>query len=66
MQYCREVEARQHHDFYVFGHRHLPLDVPIGEKARYINLGEWVNFCTYGEYDGHNFALKYFEKEVVL
>lgn len=61
VQYCKEVQEKQHHDYYVFGHRHLPLDIPITEKSRYLNLGEWVNFCTYGVYDGDNFELKTFE-----
>lgn len=61
LQYCREVEAKQHHDFYIFGHRHLPLDLPIGEESRYVNLGEWVNFCSYGVYDGANLTLEHFE-----
>jgi UDP-2,3-diacylglucosamine hydrolase len=60
--YCREMEKIQHHDFYVFGHRHLPLDIKINETSRYINLGEWVNFTTYAEYDGKNMQLKNFEK----
>ena len=60
-QYCRAVEAQQHHDYYVFGHRHLPLDLPIGEHSRYLNLGEWVNYSTYAVYDGHELALKEFE-----
>ncbi|GAA4433019.1 UDP-2,3-diacylglucosamine diphosphatase [Pontibacter saemangeumensis] len=61
LQYCREVEGTRHHDFYVFGHRHLPLDLPIGEHSRYMNLGEWVNFCTYAVYDGDTLQLKTFE-----
>ncbi|WP_439881455.1 UDP-2,3-diacylglucosamine diphosphatase [Pontibacter sp. MBLB2868] len=61
VQYCNDVQDKQHHDYYIFGHRHLPLDLPIGDKSRYINLGEWVNFCTYGVYDGKNFELKPFE-----
>ena len=59
--YCREVEQRNHHDFYIFGHRHLPLDVNINERSRYLNLGEWVNYSTYGVYDGNNVELKTFE-----
>jgi UDP-2,3-diacylglucosamine hydrolase len=61
VQYCHDVQEKQHHDYYVFGHRHLPLDLPIGNTSRYMNLGEWVNFCTYGVYDGVNFDLKTFE-----
>ena len=45
-QYCRDVEARTHHDYYVFGHRHLPLDLPVGNRARYVNLGEWLHGRT--------------------
>lgn len=60
--YCKETEAREHHDFYVFGHRHLPLDIRIGENSRYLNLGEWVNYCTYAVYDGNELTLEYFEK----
>ncbi|WP_242926810.1 UDP-2,3-diacylglucosamine diphosphatase [Pontibacter vulgaris] len=61
LHYCKEVEASQHHDYYVFGHRHLPLDIPINNSSRYVNLGEWVNFCSYAVYDGESLKLDYFE-----
>lgn len=60
--YCKQVEASGHYDFYVFGHRHLPLELKVGGGSQYINLGEWVNYCTYGEYDGTTFKLLTFEK----
>lgn len=60
--YCRALEARQHHDYYIFGHRHLPLDVAVGPHSRYLNLGEWVNYCSYAAYDGDDLALRYFEQ----
>jgi UDP-2,3-diacylglucosamine hydrolase len=59
--YCNEVEIKQHHDFYIFGHRHLPLDLAVGENSRYINIGEWVNYNTYAVYDGETVHLKTFE-----
>lgn len=55
--YCQEVEKRQHHDFYVFGHRHLPLNLDVTPNSRYINLGEWVTARTYGVFDGSDFNL---------
>ncbi|MCS6974905.1 MAG: UDP-2,3-diacylglucosamine diphosphatase [Cyclobacteriaceae bacterium] len=61
LQYCRETEQHTHHDFYIFGHRHLPLDLPVGESSRYINLGEWVHFSTYAVYDGITVQLLSFE-----
>jgi UDP-2,3-diacylglucosamine hydrolase len=50
--YTRQQEAKLHRDVYIFGHRHLPLDLPAGEGSRYLNLGEWMNHCLYLEFDG--------------
>jgi UDP-2,3-diacylglucosamine hydrolase len=61
LAYCREAEKQTHHDFYIFGHRHLPLDLPVGDHSRYINLGEWVHFSTYAVYDGNTVNLLSFE-----
>lgn len=60
LAWCRETEKRIHHDFYIFGHRHLPLDLEVGPASRYINLGEWVHYSTYVEYDGQRLELKSF------
>ena len=58
MQYCREVESHTHHDFYIFGHRHLPLDLAVNDRSCYINLGEWVSAKTYAVFDGVGVRLK--------
>lgn len=60
-QYCKEVEKEEHHDFYVFGHRHMLLEMDVGDSAKYINLGDWVNYCTYGQYDGREFKVLSFQ-----
>lgn len=60
LAYCKEMERKIHHDYYVFGHRHLPLNLSVGEQSQYINLGEWVHFNTYAEYDGNTMELKTF------
>jgi UDP-2,3-diacylglucosamine hydrolase len=59
--YCRELEKSAHHDYYIFGHRHLPLDLRVGDNSIYINVGEWVHFKTYAVYDGTNVELKEFK-----
>lgn len=59
-RYCEEMEKKSHHDFYIFGHRHLPLDLKVTDNSRYINLGEWVNYSPYAVYDGKNIELKMF------
>jgi UDP-2,3-diacylglucosamine hydrolase len=59
--FCKETEKMNHHDYYVFGHRHLPLDLAVAHNSRYINLGEWINHYTYGVFDGVSFTLSKFE-----
>lgn len=60
--YSKEVLAKTHFDYFVFGHRHLPIDVALNDRSRYINLGEWIKFNSYAVFDGANLDLKYFEK----
>lgn len=59
--HCRDLEKQNHHDFYIFGHRHLPLNLEVCDNSKYINLGEWVHFKTYAVYDGTNVELKEFK-----
>jgi len=61
LQYCRSIEARTHYDYYVFGHRHLPLEMTVNAQSKYFNLGEWINYCTFGKFDGQAFSLHTFE-----
>lgn len=65
-QYCIEVEKTHHHDYYVFGHRHLPIEMEISHNSRYINVGEWINFYTYGVFDGSKFSLLSYKDEPVV
>jgi len=59
--YAKEVLKQQHYDYFIFGHRHLPLDINLG-NSRYINLGEWIKYNTYAVFDGVNLELKSFDK----
>ena len=58
--WCKEMEAKKHFDYYVFGHRHLPLDLKVNDSSHYINLGEWVHFSPYAVYNGETLELKSF------
>lgn len=60
VQYCRRKLESSHYDYFVFGHRHLPLEIPLKENSTYINLGDWINYYTYGEFDGDQMHLKEF------
>ncbi|HKR07332.1 MAG TPA: UDP-2,3-diacylglucosamine diphosphatase, partial [Bacteroidia bacterium] len=53
---------KEYFDYFIFGHRHLPLDIKVGEKSRYINLGDWIKYFTYAEFDGKTVELKTFDE----
>ncbi|WP_347373518.1 UDP-2,3-diacylglucosamine diphosphatase [Aequorivita sp. Q41] len=57
-QYSKRKLATKHFDYFVFGHRHLPMEIKVGENAWYFNLGDWINHYTYGVFDGEKFELK--------
>jgi UDP-2,3-diacylglucosamine hydrolase len=62
--YSRELLKAHFYDYLIFGHRHIPLDIVMNDKSRYINLGEWVNYNSYAVFDGEELSLHYFEKEL--
>jgi len=52
VQYSKEVLEKEHFDYFVFGHRHLPLDINLNDKSQYINLGDWLSYYSYAYFDG--------------
>lgn len=59
-QYAKRKLEAKHYDYFIFGHRHLPMEIRLSEKATYINLGDWISHYTYGEFDGNSLQLKEF------
>lgn len=56
--YAREYLKKEYVDYFVFGHRHLPLQMEIGKNSVYFNIGEWINYNTYLVFDGEKCELK--------
>lgn len=56
--HSKEVLKQKHFDFFIYGHRHLPIDYRLSDSSRYINLGEWMKFCTYAVFNGNELQLK--------
>ena len=61
VQYSKRKLEKKHFDYFVFGHRHLPLEISLNENSTYFNLGDWIVYFTYGIFDGEKFELKKFE-----
>ena len=58
VQYAMRKLEQKNYDYFVFGHRHLPLDIDLQGKAKYINLGDWITYYTYAVYNGEALELK--------
>lgn len=58
--FSRQVLAKEHFDYFIFGHRHLPLDIALSDNSHYINLGDWIKYFTYAEFNGEITELKKF------
>ena len=58
VQYAKRKLESKHYDYFVFGHRHLPMTVTLNEKSQYINLGDWIHYYTYGIFDGEKLTLE--------
>jgi UDP-2,3-diacylglucosamine hydrolase len=59
--YCKEILQMQHYDYFIFGHRHLPINFNLPASSLYINLGDWIKYDSYAVFDGENLELKYYE-----
>jgi UDP-2,3-diacylglucosamine hydrolase len=59
--YSKEKLKEEHFDYFIFGHRHLPIDFQLKENSRYINLGDWIKYNSYAEFDGTTLQLKYYQ-----
>ncbi len=58
--YSKEELAKRAVDYFVFGHRHLPIDYRLNERSRYINLGDWITYFTFASFDGNKMVLESF------
>ena len=59
----RKLEQNPDIDYFIFGHRHLPLDIRLNDKSRYVNLGDWIKFNSYAKFDGQSLQLGFFESD---
>lgn len=62
--YAKRKLSRKHYDFFIFGHRHLPIDHTLNNGAsRYINLGDWLHYNSYAVFDGDRLNIQFFEND---
>jgi len=61
--FSRQMLQKEHFDYFIFGHRHIAMDIKLNEKSHYINLGEWIKSSNYAVFDGFTVALLFFSSQ---
>ncbi len=59
--YSKDMLEKKHYDYFIFGHRHLPLDIKLNENSRYVNLGDWIKYNSYAVMENGELRLDYFK-----
>ncbi len=61
--YSREILEKKHFDYFIFGHRHLQMDIPLSKNSRYINLGDWIDHYTYAVFENDELKMHCFKDD---
>jgi len=61
VQFCLDTLEREHIDYFIFGHRHIAIEYQLPKDSMYLNLGDWIRYDSYAEFDGNNLSLKYYK-----
>ena len=60
---AQSIAEHENVDYFIFGHRHLLLNLQMNEQAHFIILGDWITHFSYGVFDGETFELKSYSKD---
>ena len=60
--YCKKLQEITPIDYYIFGHRHIPLELKIDKIAIYMNIGDWITHNTYAVLENGILKLKKYNK----
>ena len=63
--YTKEyLKSHPNINFFIYGHRHIELDLMLSTTSRVLILGDWINYFSYAVFDGENLFLEdYIEGE---
>ncbi|OFX21037.1 MAG: UDP-2,3-diacylglucosamine hydrolase [Bacteroidetes bacterium GWA2_31_9] len=59
--YAKDILKSEHYDYFIFGHRHIPMNIKLSDNSTFINLGDWVMNFTFAEFDGENIFLRKYQ-----
>jgi UDP-2,3-diacylglucosamine hydrolase len=63
IQFAKKKLETEHIDYFIFGHRHIAIDLPLNKNSRLCYLGDWVNHFSYAQWDGRELSLKFLNQQ---
>ena len=63
VQYTKElIPQHPEIDYYIYGHRHLLLNLSLPNDRRCIILGDWIHYNSYARWDGESLTIGLYEE----
>lgn len=67
--HSQAVLQHQHFDYFVYGHRHCPMEWPLESPyaaggSSYLNLGEWLHKRSFAAFDGEALKLHFYQPDL--
>ena len=54
-------------NYFIFGHRHIELDLMLSSSSRVLIIGDWISHFTFAVFDGKSLVLdNYIEGETLV
>jgi UDP-2,3-diacylglucosamine hydrolase len=47
IKHAENLLQNESYDYFIFGHRHIPMQLDLSAGAKLINTGEWLNQQTF-------------------
>jgi len=61
--HSKNMLTTTHVDYFIYGHRHIMLHLPLNESSFVINLGDWLQYYSYAVFDGQTTTLLSYHKK---
>lgn len=63
VKYAKSILLKKSIDIFIFGHRHIPLMIQLNETSQYANLGEWIQYYSYGVLEDGQLEIKFYDSK---
>lgn len=61
VRYTKEyLKSHPNINYFIYGHRHVELDLMLSRSSRILILGDWIQCFTYAVFDGENMFMENF------